>query len=114
VSPEVWVSRCQTRIGSICGSVTGATKEPDRYTRVSANSGSHLEIGDFSSRRPSSYSIIAATDVIGLVIENIRTTVSSVNGSSPAMSRWPASRSARCLPWRLMAMCHPASLCWSM
>ncbi len=85
----MWVSRCHTRIGSLSGSVTGARNEPDRYTRVSANSGSHFEIGDFSSSRPSSYSIIAATEVIGLLIENIRTTVSSVNGRSAAMSRWP-------------------------
>jgi hypothetical protein len=108
------VRRCQTRIGSTCGSVTGATKEPDRYTRVSADSGSHVEIGDFSSSSPSSYSIIAATDVIGLVIENIRTTVSSVNGSPAARSRRPRVDECTMLPARLMAMCHPDSLLWSM
>ncbi len=50
-----------------------------------------------------------ATDVMGLVIENIRTTVSSVNGAPAAMSRWPAVDEWTSLPERLMAMCQPAS-----
>jgi hypothetical protein len=36
---------------------------------VSAHSGSQRLIGSFSSKAPSSYSDIAATEVIGLVIE---------------------------------------------
>jgi hypothetical protein len=56
-------------MGSVCGAVTGFRAEPATYTRVAANSGSHLLIGSFSSNAPSSFSIIAATAVTGLVIE---------------------------------------------
>jgi hypothetical protein len=49
--------------------VTGFIADPATYTRVSANSGSHREIGSLSWKAPSSYSIIAATEVTGLVIE---------------------------------------------
>ena len=56
-------------MGSICGAVTGFCADPATYTRVAANSGSHFEMGSFSSNAPSSYSIIAATEVTGLVIE---------------------------------------------
>ena len=65
----MWVSRCHTRIGSICGAVTGLAADPATYTRVSANSGSQVLIGSVSWKAPSSYSDIAATEVIGLVIE---------------------------------------------
>ena len=67
--PDVWVSRCQTRIGSAAGTVYGCPAEPRSYTRGAANSGNHRLIGSVSSKRPSSQSIIAATDVIGFVIE---------------------------------------------
>jgi hypothetical protein len=39
------------------------------YTFGWANSGSHLLISSVSSNAPSSHSIIAATEVIGLLIE---------------------------------------------
>ncbi len=63
------MSRCHTRIGSTAGTVNGAVIEPLTNTRASANSGSHRLISSVSSNRPSSHSIIAATEVIGLVIE---------------------------------------------
>ena len=63
------MSRCQTRIGSTAGTVYGLSAEPLSKTRTSANSGSQRLIGSVSSNRPSSHSIIAATEVIGLVIE---------------------------------------------
>src|SRR2546430_11757299 len=68
VRPDVCVSRCQMRTGSVAGSVAGASAEPALYTRGAANDGMNLPTGSFSSKAPSSYSIIAATDVIGLVI----------------------------------------------
>ncbi len=67
--PDVWVIRCQIRIGSVAGTVNGLRIEPLSNTRTSANSGSQRLIGSVSSNRPSSHSIIAATDVIGFVIE---------------------------------------------
>ena len=57
------------RIGSIAGTVTGAVAEPRSNTRDDANAGIHRLISSVSSNAPSSHSIIAATDVIGLVIE---------------------------------------------
>ena len=67
--PAVWVSRCHIRIGSVAGTVTGLVGLPPRHTRMSANSGRKRAIGSLSSNAPSSHSNIAATDVIGLVIE---------------------------------------------
>jgi hypothetical protein len=43
--------------------------EPLTYTFGSANSGSQRLIGSVSSSRPRSTRIIAATDVIGLLME---------------------------------------------
>jgi hypothetical protein len=51
--------------------------------------------------------------VIGLVIENMRTTVSSVNGAPLVMSRCPALDEWTSLPERLIAMCQPANFFWS-
>jgi hypothetical protein len=69
VRPDVWVSRCHMRIGSTAGTVNGLSTEPLSYTRRSANAGSHRLISSVSSKWPSSQSIIAATEVTGLVIE---------------------------------------------
>ena len=44
---------------------------------MSANAGIHLPIGSFSSNAPSSHSVIAHTEAIGLVIEAIRKIVSA-------------------------------------
>jgi hypothetical protein len=71
-------------------------------------------VRDATSKAPSSYSIIAATDVIGLLIENSRTSVSSVNGASDSMSRWPLVDECTNWPRRLTAMCHPANFLSSM
>ena len=65
----MWVSRCQIRTGSVAGTVTGLTSDPPVNTRTSANEGMNALTGSFSSNAPSSYSISAATEVIGLVIE---------------------------------------------
>ena len=63
------VSRCQIRIGSRAGSVVGFAEEPPLNTRMSAKLGMNFATGSLSSNAPSSYSIIAATEVIALVIE---------------------------------------------
>ncbi len=63
------VSRCHIRTGSVAGTVTGLFWLPPAHTRASAKAGMKREIGSLSSKAPSSQSIIAATDVIGLVIE---------------------------------------------
>ena len=57
------------RTGPSAGSVTGANAEPLLYTRRSANEGISELTGSLSSNAPSSQSIIAATDVMGFVIE---------------------------------------------
>ena len=69
VSPDVWVMRCQSRIGSATGTVSGFVAEPRRYTRASANAGMNRATGSVSWNAPSSKSIIAATVVTGFVIE---------------------------------------------
>ena len=43
--------------------------EPLRHTRVSANDGMYRRTGSLSSNRPCSQATIAATAVIGFVIE---------------------------------------------
>ena len=57
------------RIGSVSGTVTGLSDEPPVKTRASANAGMKRETGSVSSKAPSSQSIMAATEVTGLVIE---------------------------------------------
>ena len=49
----------------------------------------NLLTGSVSSNAPSSYSIIAATDVTGLVIEYSRQIVSVSTGRPASTSRWP-------------------------
>src|SRR5215475_6848510 len=106
VSPAVWVIRCQTRIGSIAGTVNGTVIEPLSNTLTSANSGGHREISSVSSISPSSHSIIAATVVTGFVIEYSRHNVSPATGvpvsrfARPYVDAWATS------PWRhLRARC---------
>ena len=58
------------RIGSVAGTVCDLRHRAAARTRAgSANSGRKRATGSLSSKRPSSHSIIAATEVIGLVIE---------------------------------------------
>ncbi len=78
------------RIGSTAGTVCTFAIAPPANTRGSANSGRKRATGSLSSKRPSSHSIIAATDVIGLVIEKIRHSVSSSTGAPASRSRRPA------------------------
>ena len=56
-------------MGSVMGSSAGAVTEPLRHTLVSAKAGKNLATGSLSSKAPSSHSIIAATEVIGFVME---------------------------------------------
>ena len=63
------MSRCQISIGSLTGSVSGRSAEPPRNTRWSGKLGMNRCTGSFSSKAPSSTRSIAATDVIGFVIE---------------------------------------------
>ncbi len=56
-------------IGCSRTTVAGFVAGPFEYTRVSANDGMYFETGSVSSSLPSSNRIIAATDVIGLLIE---------------------------------------------
>ena len=57
------------RIGSTCGTVTGLSALPPFHTRASAKAGMKRATGSLSSNAPSSHSIMAATEVIGFVIE---------------------------------------------
>ena len=63
------MSRCQIRTGSVAGTVTAFRSDPPSKTRTSANAGMNELTGSVSSKAPSSNSIIAATAVMGLVIE---------------------------------------------
>jgi hypothetical protein len=56
---------------------------------MSAKAGSHRLTSSVSWNLPSSHSVIAATDVIGLVIEKTRHSVSASTGAPVAMSRRP-------------------------
>ncbi len=69
VSPDVCVRRLWIVMGSTCATVAGLVAGPFEYTRVSPKDGMCLATGSVSSSLPSSNRIIAATDVIGFVIE---------------------------------------------
>ena len=69
MSPEQWVSRCHIRIGSVCGTRSGLAAVPPVNTGVSAKAGRNVLTGSMSSKAPCSHSIMAATEVTGLVIE---------------------------------------------
>ena len=57
------------RTGSVAGRVTGLFWLPPAHTCASANAGMNFATGSLSSNAPSSHSSIAATEVIGFVIE---------------------------------------------
>ena len=57
------------RTGSVAGTVSCRRSEPPAYTLTPAKEGMNELTGSVSSNPPSSYSIIAATEVTGLVIE---------------------------------------------
>ena len=56
-------------MGSASGCVTGFKAEPPVHTRVSAKAGRKRATSSWSSKAPSSHSIIAATEVTGFVME---------------------------------------------
>src|SRR5258706_4335387 len=74
---------------------------------MSANSGAHLVIGSVSVALPSSISIIIATDVIGLVIEAMRNSVSRCIGWPFSMLRWPWTVTWAISPWRQIRVTAP-------
>ena len=64
-----------------------STRPPSCATFSAASGGRYLATGSPSSTRPSSTSIMTATDVIGLVIEAIEKMASAPSGSLAAASR---------------------------
>ena len=69
VNPAVWVSRSRTVMSRSAVTVRNDSGVPSSHTRRSPSSGRNRETGSSSWNRPSSYSVISATLVIGLVIE---------------------------------------------
>src|SRR3954447_17589038 len=67
-----------TVIGRVAGTVSSRSEEIDRNTRRLASSGSHGSIDCSSRSLQSSTRIVAATAVMGLVIEAMRKIVSRV------------------------------------
>ena len=66
--------------------------------------------GSVSWNAPSSYSIIAATEVTGLVIEYRRHSVSVSTGSPASLSRCPCRDTCASRPCLLTVTSQPASL----
>ena len=75
----------------MAGTVTVLRSDPASNTRASRNEGMNELTGSVSSKPPSSCSIIAATVVIGLVIEQIRHSVSVSTGHPASRSRDPCA-----------------------
>src|SRR3954454_5547130 len=71
--PIRYVSRSRTVIARRAGTVSSRSEEMDRSTRRFASSGSHGSIESSSRTLHSSTRIIAATAVMGFVIEAMRT-----------------------------------------
>ncbi len=72
-----------------------------------ANSGSHLVIGSESAILPSSTSISAATEVIGLVIEAMRKSVSRCIGAPVSRLRLPMTLNWISSPLRQTSVTAP-------
>ena len=81
---------------------------------MSANSGSHFEMGSRSWKCPSSYSIISATEAIGLVIDAMRKMVSCVIALPFSTSRRPCAEKLTTLPRRATRVTAPATSSRSM
>ena len=79
-------------IGRSAASVWSSGPFGSRRTRRRASSGARRAIGSSSAKRPSSYSIKAATVVSGFVIDAIRKIVSRSTGRFVARSRRPTTR----------------------
>ena len=86
------------------GAPPGRLSRMEKPLSPSSSSGSAVTRSTLASggasavRRASRKSIIAATEVMGLLIENIRTTVSSSKGNAASMSAgrtWMSTRPAR-------------------
>ena len=75
---------------------------------MASNAGSQRATGSRSWKRPSSYSIISATDAIGLVIEAMRKMASCVIGALPA-TRSPNAEKWTTLPRRATSETMPAT-----
>src|SRR5215467_8981719 len=72
------------------------------------NSGKYLEIGSSRRNLPSSYSIITATLVIGLDMEQMRKMASLRMGLLASRSSEPCDLNQTTLPWRATRVTAPA------
>ena len=82
-NPQVNVSRSRTVIGRCAGTVRSSGPSGRRSTRRPASSGASSSIGPSRSSRPSSTSESTTAAVIGLVIDEIRNSVSRRIGAPP-------------------------------
>ena len=69
--------------------VIGSMRSPP--TCMAPMAGMYLDTGSLTNSRPSSYSIMAATDTMGLVIEAIRKIASRGIGAPAGLSRKPTA-----------------------
>lgn len=74
-----------------------------------ASSGMYFDAGSSSWNSPSSYSIITATLVMGLVIDAMRKITSSVMGRASSMSNNPWLSRRTSLPCRAIADTTPTT-----
>ena len=93
----------------MAGTVDGFWSLPPVSTRTSANDGMYFATGSVRASAPSSYSIMAATEVTGLVIEYQRQRVSVSTGRPDSMSRRPYDPTCTSLPPRLTVSSQPGS-----
>ena len=87
---------------------TGACPGPT-HTVMSAKHGNTAATGSSSWNRPSSYSIINATEVSGFVIEYSRTTVSGAIGTPRSRSAIPSHAANTVCPSRCTSTDAPAN-----
>ncbi len=73
------------------------------------NSGAKSAIGWSRAKAPSSHRLMAATEVIGLVMEAMRKIVSRVRGVPAALSRQPTAAHWVTVPPRQTSVAAPAS-----
>jgi hypothetical protein len=78
-------------------------------TRAPLNAGRCFSIGSLASQSPSSWRMLIATPVTGLVIEKIRKMVSSCAASPEARSFLPMAFVRTTWPWRAVSVTAPAS-----
>ena len=72
------------------------------------NSGRYFDTGSSSRNRPSSYSIMTATLVMGLVMEQMRNIASGRIGLAASRSIMPCDLNHATCPWRITRVTAPA------